>query len=126
MPKKSLHKARPIPRSQAGREPLAIVVRDRDAALATGLPIHGEKRGFEIIGGKQIPFVLHRFDEDYSTTTYGSHDGADHSKVRTERIGGRLKTVHGTTLLVRHDKHGKSFWGIVYNGRLSIGGKACK
>jgi hypothetical protein len=84
----------------------------------------GDQRGFENIGGKRIPFVRSPGGSDYCATFYGSEDGTDHAKRRIESIGGRPKTVFGTTLLVRHDRRGKSSWGFVSNGRHWISGSA--
>jgi hypothetical protein len=94
-----------------------------NAAKAALLPISGEERGFELIGGKRIPFVRCQLDKDYWTTTYGSHDATDHALARAEKIGGKIKVVHGTTLLIRHERRGKSSWGPAWNGRQSISGK---
>ena len=76
-----------------------------------------------MMGGKAIPFVR-QGSEDYWVTFYGSHDATDHAFVREEKIGGKRKTVYGTTLLVRHERRGKSSWGIVCNGRQNVSGKA--
>ena len=72
-----------------------------------------------MMGGKAIPFVR-QGSEDYWVTTYGSHDATDHAFAREEKIGGKLKIVHGTTLLVRHERRGKSSWGLVCNGRQNV------
>jgi hypothetical protein len=97
---------------------------NKEASKSALPPTHGEECGFEIIGGKRIPFVRSQVDKDYWTTIYGSHDPADHSFVRAEEIGGRLKTVHGTTLLVRHERRDQSSWGVEFNGRQSVSGRA--
>jgi hypothetical protein len=84
-----------------------------------------EERGVEMMGGKAIPFVR-QGSEDYWVTTYGSHDATDHAFVRKEKIGGKRKTVYGTTLLVRHERRGKSSWATVCNGRQNVSGEGCQ
>lgn len=97
---------------------------NKQADKAALRPVHREECDFENIGGKRIPFVRRQVDKDCWTTTYGSHDATDHALVRKEKIGGRIKIVHGTTLLVRRDTRGKSSWGTVSNGRQLVSGKA--
>ncbi|MGB9275095.1 MAG: hypothetical protein WCC08_07670 [Terrimicrobiaceae bacterium] len=81
-----------------------------------------EERDVEMMGVKAIQFVR-QGSEDYWVTYYGSHDATDYAFVREEKIGGKRKTVYGTTLLVRHERRGKSSWVTVCNGRQNVSGK---
>jgi hypothetical protein len=112
-PVRVVSSARKSPRTRANKQ----------AGKSALRPVHEEGCGFEMIGGKRIPFVHTQGGKDYWVTTYGSHDATDHAFVREEKIGGKIKIVHGTTLLVRHDRRGQSSWGTVCNGRQSISGK---
>lgn len=81
------------------------------------------EKGFEKVGGRQIPYVRNLNPDDYVVTTYGSQDGADHARKRVEKIGGRKATIHGSMLLVKHERRGSVSWGVVANGRSLIPGK---
>jgi hypothetical protein len=91
----------------------------KQAGKAAVPPMPKKESGVEVIGGKAIPWTRHG-SEDYWTITYGSPNPSDHARRRKERIGGKLKTVHGTTLLVRHVRRGSSTWGCVYDGHHSM------
>jgi hypothetical protein len=74
-----------------------------------------EESGIDKIGDTEIPWTRHGSEEDWMLT-YGP-DPADHARRRKEKIGGKLRTVSGTTLLVRHVRRGSSSWDCVYDGR---------
>ena len=98
----------PLPEKEKGKAG-RITQSTRKPASTQGERSEGSQsvKGYENIGGKQIPFVRNGSGE-YIVTTYGSQDATDH--------------VKGTTLLVKHERRGAVSWGGVAAGSVLMKG----